>query len=59
MKTNWKFSLQSRTNVIALVTALAGLAKMIYPEAPYDGDPLQLITMGLGMIYLRESVSAK
>lgn len=60
MKTNWKFSLSSRTNLVALVTVLAGFFKMFRPDlATFDGDPLQLITMGLGMIYLRESVGAK
>ncbi len=54
IKNPFVFSLKSRTNLIALATALAGLVKMFWPEAPYAGDPLVLITAGMSLIYLRE-----
>ncbi len=56
IKNPFVFSLKSRTNLIALATVLGGFFKMVFPEhALYDGDPLMLITAGLGLIYLRES----
>ncbi len=55
IKNPFEFSLKSRTNLIALATVLGGIFKMLFPEiANYDGDPLMLITAGLGLIYLRE-----
>jgi len=60
MKNLLDIDLKSRTNMVAILTVIGGAFKMFWPDiAPYDGDPLQLITMGFGMIYLRESVSAE
>jgi len=57
MKNPIKFNVMSRTNIIGMVTILFGAGKMFKPEVfNFDGDPLQLITMGMGMIYLREGI---
>lgn len=57
MKNPIKFNIASRTNMIGLVTIALGAAKMFYPETfQFSGDPLQLITTGMGMIYLREAI---
>ena len=57
MKPLWQFDLQSRTNLSALIAIGAGLGKLFFPEVfHYDGDPVQMMLLGAGMIYLRESV---
>lgn len=60
VKNPFEFSLKSRTNLIALATVLGGVFKMFWPEyANYGGDPLLLITGGMGLIYLREGKNAE
>lgn len=57
MKAPWSISLANRTNLVALATVAAGLIKMFRPElAEFEGDALQLITTGLGMLYIREAI---